>query len=416
MADLTITLLHGTFAKNATWVDDDGSIARALKGRFGDRVAIERLRWSGANSYEGRREATDLLRRHITQPAPERGEATRHIVVAHSHAGNVVAYAARDAAVDAKLAGVVTLATPFIVARERNLGHVGRLISQAMVLWLVLGLYALAAAWLGPRFGSVPGAELSMGGKLALILGLALLVEVPGLLLAARLRRSSAALLDDLALASLGPDRILILRAMADEASALITFLQFPSVASTILFGRLAGAADAIVRWCGRLAQRPLLAIGAYFAFLIGSMLPAGLAMWATGSELFMFVVLIFFMCASYGPLIFMMLRNRHLAYVTAAGFLAVPLAPMLLLLALAASVAYGRRFALTILSLDVGVESTPIGAYRLTLLSPSSAAHPDRPGELLHSALYDDERAIGLICDFVQARLPASGRAGGLL
>lgn len=402
---LVVTLLHGTFAKNATWVDDSGSIAVALKARFGDSVGIERLRWSGANSFEGRREATGMLREHILGAA---GEDVMHVVVAHSHAGNVVAYAARDPDVDARLAGVVTMATPFIVARKRNLGHVGFAIGQALVLWLVLALYWLASSWLGPLLGSAPAAELSAGYKVALIVGLALLVEVPGLLLAAAAQRASALLLlDELKLAPLTRERMLILRAMADEASAVITFLQLPSVLATLVFGRFARAADAVVDWAGRIVKRPLLAFGAYVLLFVASVLPAGLALWATGSQPLMYVVMIGLMGLSYGPLVFMMLRNRHLAYVTAAASLAIPMAPVLVVIALAAGLAYGKRFAPAILDLDVSVESAPIGAYLLTLLSPAAASDPDRPGGLLHSVLYDDERAIGLICDFVADRMP---------
>ena len=247
--DLVVTLLHGTFARNATWVNSDGSIASALKARFGRAVEIESMGWSGANTFKGRRDATKLLRQHILRPRPDmRGAA--HLVVAHSHAGNVVAYAARDAEVDAKLAGVVTLATPFIVARKRNLGRVGAAVGQSFVIWLTLALYWLAASWLGARFGHAQDTEIAAGYKIALIVGLALLVELPGLLLAAVWRRSSASLLDELAFAPIGRERLLVLRAMADEASAAITFLQFPSVMATILFGRLASTAHGPCQLC----------------------------------------------------------------------------------------------------------------------------------------------------------------------
>lgn len=405
-AKLVITLLHGTFAKDATWVNPEGRMATALKARFGDAVAIESpLRWSGANSFDGRTEATELLQRHILRPRPA-AEGASHLVIAHSHAGNVVAYAARNAAIEAKLAGVVTLATPFIVARERNLGRVGTVAAQAMVLWLVLALYWLCALWLGARLGSAPDAALSAGGKIALIVGLALLVEIPGLRLVAAGRRRSAALLDQLAHAPVPRERLLILRQMADEATTAITFLQVPSMMTSLLFGKLAGWTDAIVRRCERLAQRPLLAVGACLLLLPASAAPGALALWLTGSELLMTVVLIAGMCLTCGPIIFMILRNRHLAYVTAAGCMAIPLAPAVLLVACAAWLAYGRRFALAHFDLDISVESTPVGEYGLTLLAPASAADPDRPGELLHSALYNDDRAIEIIGDFIETRL----------
>ena len=227
-----------------------------------------------------------------------------------------------------KLAGIVTLATPFTVAHERNLGESGTVVSQSLVIWLVLGLYWFAASWLGQRFGSTPDGELSIGYKIALIV-----------------------------------------RAVADEATAAITFLQFPSTLATVVFGHLAGATDSVVHWCERLARRPLLAIGGSVLFLIASMVPAGLVLWLTDSELLMWVALIAFVCLSYGPIVFLILRNPALARVTAAGVLALPLAPATILIGVAAAIAYGSRFALANLDLDISVESTPVGEYQLTLL-----------------------------------------------
>jgi hypothetical protein len=100
-SSLIVTPVHGTFAREATWVNPEGSIATALKARFGEAVLIDSIRWSGGNSFGARREATELLRQHVLKPRPG-SEDVAHIVIAHSHAENVVAYAARDLEVDAK--------------------------------------------------------------------------------------------------------------------------------------------------------------------------------------------------------------------------------------------------------------------------------------------------------------------------
>lgn len=413
-SDLVVTLVHGTFARKATWVNPDGTIAKALKARFGDAVTINSVRWSGGNTFGARRDATELLQKHLLTSSPGL-ENAGHVVIAHSHAGNVVAYAARDPEVDAKLAGVVTLATPYIVARERNLGWAGKVVSQSLVIWIVLWLYWVAESWLGQRYGSAPDWQLSTAYKFALIVALVLLIEVPGLLLSAAWRRSSEKLLDQLTLAPIPMERLLILRATADEATGVITFLQLPSALATVAFGWFAGLTDTYVRWCVRLVQRPLLAFVACLLMWVVSAIPAFLILWWTGSDLLMYVALIAATCFSYGPIIFLLVGRSDLALLVGAGCLALPLAPALVVIALAAAIAYGPRFALANLDLDISVESTPIGEYQLTLLSPSAAADPDHPGGLLHSALYDDERASSLIGDFIAARLrPRSGPPPG--
>ena len=404
-SNIVVTLMHGTFACKATWVNADGRIARALKARFGDAVTTECIRWSGANTFGARRTATDLLRTHLLGPWPGREDAG-HVVVAHSHAGNIVAYAARDPAVDAKLAGIVTLATPFIVARERNLGWAGMLVSQSLVIWLVLGLFWLAQSWHAQRAGWGADGQFATAYKIALIVALVVLIEIPGLLLTRAWRRSSRRLLEEVALAPIARERILILRAMADEATGVITFLRLPSALATVAFGWFAGLTDAYVRWCARLVQRRWVAVVAFLPMWVISGLPALLIGWWTGSELLMWVVLIAATGFSYGPVVFLWLRRPDLALIVAAAGLAIPLAPALVIIAIAAAIAYGPRFALANLDLDISVESTPVGEYLLTLLSPSAAADPDHPGGLLHSALYEDERAIGLIGDFIAVRL----------
>ncbi|MEK6410489.1 MAG: hypothetical protein AABN34_26495 [Acidobacteriota bacterium] len=404
-----VTLVHGTFAKGAPWVQAKGTIGSALKARFGDAVAIEDMEWSGGNHFKARREAAEKLRTHVMLKR-DGMEGAKHVVVAHSHAGNIVSYAARDAAVNDRLAAVVTLAAPFIVARRRNLGWSGKVASQAFVLWLVLGLFYLidslwVSAWMPWQ-------------KTALFVALVALVEVPGLLLAHRWAESSEAFLEQLGHAEILRERLLILRAVADEATGVITLLQFPSLAATLVLANLAKITDRYVLWCARLVERPILAILFCLVAWAAVFIPGFLILWLTGSKLLFYVTLIVFMCLSYGPVIFLLLRNLLmalapafgpilllLAMVTASGPIALLAAPIVLILAITL-LGFGPRFAIANIYLDISVEATPIGEYEVTLLSPSSAGDPDTPGGLLHSALYDDERAVKLICDFIAARL----------
>ena len=55
--------------------------------------------------------------RGLTEKFPK----ARHFVIGHSHGGNVMLYAMKDAALSDRIAGAVTLATPFITVRRRRL-------------------------------------------------------------------------------------------------------------------------------------------------------------------------------------------------------------------------------------------------------------------------------------------------------
>jgi hypothetical protein len=392
-----VTLVHGTFAKGAEWVQSEGTLGRALKAQFGQAVAIEEMGWSGGNHFKARREAAEKLRAHVLRKR-DGLEGAKHVVVAHSHAGNIVFYAARDPAVNDRLAAVVTLAVPFIVARRRNLGWSGKVMSQAFVIWLVLGLfYLIDSVWASSVW--------MLWQKTALFVALVALVEVPGLLLARHWAESSEALLEQLGHAEILRERLLILRAVADEATGVITLLQFPSLAATLVIGKLAKITDRYVLWCARLVERPIRAFGFCLVASVASIAPGVVVLWLTGSQLLLYVTLIVLACLSYGPVIFLWLRNPPLALVTASGPIAILAAPIVLILAITLLV-FGPRFAIANMYLDISVEATPIGEYEVTLLSPPSAGDPDTPGGLSHSALYDDERAVKRICDFIAARL----------
>jgi hypothetical protein len=113
---LIFHLVHGTFANKATWISDTSDFSEALKNAFPGRVRILPFRWSGRNNFSARARAAADLAAEVTADAAKRPEAAR-LVFAHSHGGNVVAYALRDPAVAAQIKGGVFLATPFFSYR-----------------------------------------------------------------------------------------------------------------------------------------------------------------------------------------------------------------------------------------------------------------------------------------------------------
>jgi len=138
-------LVHGTFARDAEWIQPDSPLARTVVSSLGDNVNVEPFTWTGNNSHTARESAgTELAKkiRDFSQNSP----GVPQYIIAHSHGGNVAAYALSDSEVSANIAGVACLGTPFIKARARDLAGSRHLMqsilvaSLLMVLLLVIGI------------------------------------------------------------------------------------------------------------------------------------------------------------------------------------------------------------------------------------------------------------------------------------
>ena len=50
----TVTLVHGTWAGSAEWIDPTSPLTQKLKARFGDDFVVFPFRWSGKNRHSER--------------------------------------------------------------------------------------------------------------------------------------------------------------------------------------------------------------------------------------------------------------------------------------------------------------------------------------------------------------------------
>jgi hypothetical protein len=112
-----ITLIHGTWAREAPWTQEGSRLVHALQVADPE-TRIKRLAWSGGNSHAARLEAAERLVHHV-RDCRKCHPAAKHYVIAHSHGGNVVRYALSLEDVSADLDGAVCLSTPFIVCRRK---------------------------------------------------------------------------------------------------------------------------------------------------------------------------------------------------------------------------------------------------------------------------------------------------------
>ncbi len=104
-----VHLVHGTYARHAPWVQPGSALRTALE----DDDSVVRVHcWSGRNTQRHRERAGRELGAAVGEAVADDPHA-EHVVVAHSHGGNVALYAIRDEP-SLDNVRVVTLATPFL--------------------------------------------------------------------------------------------------------------------------------------------------------------------------------------------------------------------------------------------------------------------------------------------------------------
>ena len=60
-----VTLIHGTWAKNAAWIRPDSVLSKALRERLGQDTKIFPFIWSGCNSPSARSSASEKLKKEL---------------------------------------------------------------------------------------------------------------------------------------------------------------------------------------------------------------------------------------------------------------------------------------------------------------------------------------------------------------
>jgi hypothetical protein len=188
--------------------------------------------WSGSNSVLERERVARVLADHI-QDVASLFPATSHFIVAHSHGGNIAVKAASLLA-DAPIAiNVAALATPFLRIVEIPAGSKllkGMAWIQLALSVTLLGLGLLYAYSFAPRLDDLNDNVLFFGVVLAFVIllfslfGAALIIEIvinpyDGDDYFASWRRRPVRLSDATSTTSNGNFKLLLVRAVGDEAS-----------------------------------------------------------------------------------------------------------------------------------------------------------------------------------------------------
>jgi hypothetical protein len=244
------TLVHGTFSPNAAWTQPGSKFRVSLEARYPGCI-ITAPTWSGTNTHAERLKASTMVERCLMDQHRQHPHA-QHFVIAHSHGGTIALHACENESVRGSVSGVVTLGTPFIHTRRRDLRAPVRLFKEMVKLGrnlLMVWLWAITVLIIAfasaiydvadeiNRFPSYLGKVLTAVGVIAFVAIVAVSIrrrlrksvlhaEIAGLLRKARaMQRKVYAFMRE-PYRSVRDVRILAISVDLDEARVLLKFLR----------------------------------------------------------------------------------------------------------------------------------------------------------------------------------------------
>ena len=237
MEDVThITLVHGTFAPGADWTQPGSLLRNKITEEFEGRVEFHGdFRWRGLPSHIDRHAAGKRFRSYMLDLTAR--HPGRHFIIGHSHGGLVSLYAVRDQELAKRIDGVISLSTPYLIARPRELSVVGW-IAFFFGCLAFIGVPAILAK---VAFAAYLDSSLPWWlGVPIFAVGLAVPMLVLGILAGIMhgVEKLSAWFLETMAIPRVNSDRLLIVRGPSDEATSLISLFHGMELLLTAVWGR----------------------------------------------------------------------------------------------------------------------------------------------------------------------------------
>ena len=398
-ARYVITLVHGTWARKSTWIQPNSMLAKALRGRLGQDTEIFRRIWSGRNSPTARSVATERLKKKLAMRLKDSPKA-HHYIICHSHAGNIALGAVAGNDLENKIDGIVCLATPFLLARERDFGiNPAVILGSAIVVAVLLLTLGISAVWPGLWDNSI-GLWLFQAAMFVF----AFLLASLWLRFAYKLRKElTPAQVSD-------PSRFLIIRSPADEASGALVLSQFLSWITVRIYlyfenllqrfkAALTGFAER--KWI--VATVVAAALVAFAGSVIAISGPVDPASWLGTAAKSGIVVSI--LIAGEALILFIPKYGVDWATASLRFVISLMVWPMILLLSVFLFLPFGWRIALANVLLDVTAETTPVGSsWNVHLVLPESKEPGDEIHNipLMHSIIYENPSVLKIVCDWI--------------
>lgn len=211
--EFVVTTVHGTFAHCATWINEDSRLAWHLRSSLKRPIYVRPFTWSGDNSVSARERAASDLRIHL-RDLLDRWPDSCHVIIAHSHGGNVVLQALDEPELAHRVAGVACLATPFLTAAVNEPEfHEGGRARRAAAVWAGLA----SSLYVAKIVGSAWGRTLLVLVPLAVLSGLKLVDQI-----AEFMYRRAVWVAERIVAPAIAPEKLAIIRTPGDEAAALL--------------------------------------------------------------------------------------------------------------------------------------------------------------------------------------------------
>jgi hypothetical protein len=234
--------VHGTYAPDAPWTKESSSFSEQLKRDLGWRVKIESFGWSGKNSVSARWEAAQNFRRHLEEKLNDKEYVgAKHIIVSHSHGGNVAFWALANEALASRVAGVVTLATPFLSATLRPEEDELIDLGTAIFVGVFVCLAVLCFGFYGGQGMAVW--PFAVGAGLASI-GLLWI----GAWMTDKMKAHAHRICDRMPASAVKPEQTLIVRVQGDEAIAAISGVRLAGNVSDLFWGAVSSRIYSILQ------------------------------------------------------------------------------------------------------------------------------------------------------------------------
>jgi hypothetical protein len=396
------------------WTMDASTLCESLRDRLGPDAVFRRFRWSGRNSHTARLNASKRLRDFLQEGLADSPDAT-HIVVAHSHGGNIALMALGDSNLRDRIAGVACLATPFIVAGDRNIGR---------DTWAILEVSSIPPVALVILVFSLPVVKEwnFFWAFVVLTTASSLLIGVFSLL-GRRVKEHASKLLRELTPRPLDKHQLLLLRSPADEASASLAIFQFLSQLTVRLFllGESLhlkfadlGKQTRHILWMWASAGALVFGTGPLLSFTWGlfglDLKQAKIAPWVL---IPVAVVLSISFCIFIEALLTLMSRVifprilRRPSWTTFAPpltgevlavlmWLVIPLLSILML-------PFGWQAAVANILLDVTAETTPPGSWEIHLIEPPTSEEIRAPVPPLMHKVYENPRVQRKLGEWIE-------------
>lgn len=396
-SEIVITLVHGTWARRSQWISPESTFSQALCSSLAPNiVTTKEFRWSGRNSVSARHQASADLALQL-EHSLELWPDARHFIIGHSHGGTVAFKALADSRLQARIDGVITLSTPFILHQLRSQNiflSICLTVVPLLLCWLVLPTILLLAF---PMLDNVRDPLIVLG----FAAGIFALVYAPR-----HYERLATTLATRLSLPRIASEKVFILRGTMDEALLGLSAAQAISFAINSIYAVPAAVLEQAIErasiWGQQLRRHGLLLS---FVFLAGWFLSlAATLMIIRESEPYFRIASGVFTCTTLVGILYLSLvsANGGVAFVIGGLIIGVCTLPLLILLALLA-VPLGYELAFAAILLQVSAEATPTGTWTVWHWHSDISLSPHE--RLSHSALYDDMSALSEISSFIVSR-----------